>query len=166
MQAQWRGRIAVLAIGLAIIAILGMAGATGLGRSGPALLISRPDGALLARVPLPPDGSFSLRYRNSLYGSLAEERFVIGDAGRLDLVELQADELAVLEEYYAIDEAAVPSDGRSWAAPPAHRPTIHRLRVAATDLGERTLLVAGREPLELWRLVDDAEPSVILELDG
>lgn len=131
------------------------------------MLISRPDGVPLLRVPLPPDGSFSLRYRNSLYGSLAEERFVIADEGRLDLVELRADELAVLEEYYAINEAASPSGGtRAWAAAPAHRPTIHRLRVAATDLGERTLLVAGREPLELWRLVDDAEPSVIIELDG
>lgn len=39
------------------------------------------------------------------------------------------------------------------------------LLVAATDLGERTLLVDGASPLELWRLVDDAQPTVRIELD-
>jgi len=72
----------------------------------------------------------------------------------------------VLEEYYAIDDPARRSHtgDRPWVADPAHPVIVDRLTVAATDLGRRTLLVEGREPIELWRLVDDASPSVHLEV--
>jgi hypothetical protein len=130
------------------------------------LRVGLPDGTTLATVPLPADGSFALRYRNSLYGTLAEERFVVTDRGELRVVELAADQLAVLEEYYAITTPARRDpDGIGWTAPPAHVPVIIELRIAATDLGERTLLVAGQPAIELWRFVEDGDPTVILELD-
>jgi hypothetical protein len=129
------------------------------------LLVALPDGTTLASVGLPADASFALRYRNSLYGTLAEERFVVTGDGELRLVELAADQLAVLEEYYAIDSPARAVAGaRGWEATPAHVPVITQLRIAATDRGERTLLVEGAPPLELFRLVDDTEPTVVLEL--
>jgi hypothetical protein len=122
----------------------------------------------LATVPLAADRAFSLRYRNSLYGTLAEERFIVTGDGQLRLVELAADQLAVLEEYYAIRAPArrdAGAGGRAWSADPAHVPVIAELRVAATDRGERTLLVAGQSPVDLTRFVTDAAPTVIVELD-
>ena len=43
-----------------------------------------------------------MSYRNSVYGTLAEERYRVAADGRFALVELAADQLAVLEEYYAV----------------------------------------------------------------
>jgi hypothetical protein len=163
MADRWRGRAAALAIALAL--------ATGAwavaDRQTPALRVSLPDGTVVARLSLPADGSFSLRYRNSLYGTLAEERFVVTPGGVLRLVELGADQLAVLEEYYAIETPArrAPGTAHLFAAEPARETLRPSLRVAATDLGERTLLIDGHPPLELWRLVDDASPAVLLEAD-
>ena len=165
MPMQWRGRSAALAVALPILAFVAVAGSAGLGLADPALNVTRADGSILERVSLPADGSFTLRYRNSLYGTLAEERFVIGEGGRIELVELGAEQLAVLEEYYAIDEAASRGADGAWSASPAHVPETTSLRIAATDLGQRTLLVDGHSPIELWRLVDDANPTVVIELD-
>jgi len=164
---RWRGRIGGLTIAAVMVVLLG-AGADVAGNRAPALLVRGSDGTSLARVELPPDGSFALRYRNSLYDSLVEERFLVLADGRLRLVRLAADELAVLEEYYAIDRPAVrPAGGasRAWEAEPPLTVEEAALLIAATDLGERTLLVTGAPPLELWRLVDDAAPSVWLEVD-
>lgn len=132
-----------------------------------AVVVRAPDGALLARVTLPTSGRFALRYRNSLYGSLAEERFAATSDGSFRLHELAADELAVLEEYYAIPgpAARAPSgDRRAWRARPADTPAFERLTIAATTLGERALVVAGREDVALWRLVG-GEPMVIIDLE-
>ena len=164
MKARWRRRPAV-----AISIVCALLASAAIGAANPAeraLRVTLPDGTTLARVSLPADGSFTLRYRNSLYGTLAEERFVATAGGELRLVELAADQLAVLEEYYAIDEPAHREVGsRTFAAQPAHVPFIERLQIAATDRGERTLLVDGHPPVELWRLVEDGDPSVLLELD-
>lgn len=124
-------------------------------------------GVMLVRVPLPAIGLFALRYRNSLYGSFAEERFAATPDGRFQLRELAADELAVLEEYYAIPgpaERAPAGDRRTWRAGPAETSAFERLTIAATRLGERTLLVPGHEAVALWRLVD-REPVVVIELE-
>jgi hypothetical protein len=52
------------------------------------------------------------------------------------------------------------------APPDAERPTVlGTLSIAATDLGERTLLVPGEPPLELWRLVGDGDPFVVLGIE-
>jgi hypothetical protein len=162
MRSRWRGRIA----GLAILAALAPVTLTAAAASAdPTLVVRGPDDRVLAELRLA-DGSFTLRYRNSLYRSLAEERYVVDPAGRIRLVGLAADELAVLEEYYAIDRPAWRADGsaaRPWRADPAREVIIETLIVAATDLGQRTLLVEGAAPLELWRLVDDRSPSVELE---
>lgn len=164
MTRRWRGRKTVLAMGLTAAVLAGTMLAAP-SREGAMLRLSTSDGSVLARVPLPEDRTFSLRYRNSLYRTLAEERFEVTDDGRLSLLDLAAEQLAVLEEYYAIDRRA--SRGAAgelaWSAEPGLAVIERQLRVAATDLGERTLLVEGAPPLELWRLVDDRSPTIILE---
>jgi hypothetical protein len=162
MPGRWRGRIASLAI-LAVLGPFALTAAAA--RTDPTLVVRGPDERVLAELRLP-DASFTLRYRNSLYGSLAEEDFVVDGAGRIQLVGLAADELAVLEEYYAIDRPAWRAEGgaRTWRADPARAVTIENLIVAGTDLGQRTLLVDGQAPLALWRLVDDRSPSVELSV--
>jgi hypothetical protein len=163
MPIRWRGRTAVPAIVAAgIVAI--MAGSAAMGGSSTAIGVRLPDGTAIVTVPAPADGIVALRYRNSLYGTIAEERFVVAD-GRLELVELRAEQLAVLEEYYAIDTPAARSVGSlAWTATPARVPSVESLRVAATDRGERTLLVSGHPPIELWRFVEDSAPSVLIEV--
>jgi hypothetical protein len=162
MPSRWRGRIA----GLAILATLGpLALTAGAARADPILVVRGPDDRVLAELRLP-DGTFTLRYRNSLYRSIAEEHYVVDALGRIELVGLAADELAVLEEYYAIDRPAWRAEHgavRTWRADPARRVNIENLIVAGTDLGQRTLLVDGEAPLALWRLVRDRSPSVELE---
>ena len=165
MTPRWRRRLRVVAISIACLLFSSVSVAAD-GSSVATLRVSLPDGTLLTAAPLPPDGSFVLRYRNSLYGTLAEEHFVVTGSGELRLVELAAEQLAVLEEYYAITTPAQRGPGRmNWTALPAHVPVIRELQIAATDHGQRTLLVAGAPPLELWRLVEDGDPTVILELD-
>jgi hypothetical protein len=163
-----RGAVRGLAAALLAGAVL-VAGAVAgtVDSRGPALAVRDADGALLARIPLPADQDFALRYRNSLYGTLAEERFVVAERGQMRLVELAADQLAVLEEYYAVRHAVRAPWGsrRAWVAGPATAVELDQLSIAATDLGERTLLVAGRWPLPLWRLVDD-DPTVVLQIEG
>lgn len=159
MWNRWRGWFAGLAIlvGLPLLA-------AGAGPPAPkALTVRGPDGAVLVSVSAK-NGHFTLRYRNSLYASLAEEHYAIAADGTIRLIGLGADELAVLEEYYAIDEPAWRSGAgaRAWEAAPARPVELEEFVVAATDLGRRTLLADGRE-IALWRLVDDAAPSVTLE---
>lgn len=164
MRNRWRGRSAGLAI-IAILLALPLAVAAAGRGVDPALVVRDPAGEVLHRVALPAR-EFALSYRNSLYRSLAEERYAVADDGRLVLEQLAADELAVLEEYYAIDEPAARSPNGRWEAEPAREVSLDRLVVAATDLGRRTLLVEGRPPIELWRLVEDPNPSVTLEVEG
>jgi hypothetical protein len=165
MTSRWRGRRAgPVVLGMALILLVPIAAFGGASRE-PTLVVHGSDGSVLARLPLP-DGAFTLRYRNSVYRSTAEERFVVDGDGQIRLDGLAADELAVLEEYYVIGEPARRATrGRGWVARPQHPVVVERLTVAATDLGQRTLLVAGHEPLELWRLVEDTAPSVHLEVD-
>jgi hypothetical protein len=131
----------------------------------PRLVLSDSAGARLAELALERE-AITLRYRNSVYRSLAEERFVVTPAGELRLVELAADELAVLDEYYrALDPvAASAGDPRRYVGRPAREVVLDELTLAATDLGQRTLLVPGTPPLALWRLVSDADPSVTLRI--
>ena len=159
-----RGRGRRLA-GLAVIILLSAATGTSIGASGDDagwwIVIRDGVGDELARTPLPASRELSLRYRNSLYGSLAEEQFVVED-GRLSLVTLAADELAVLEEYYtAVGGARSDSaDHLRWRID-VERPAIELpLHIRATELGERTLIAAGRE-IPLWRLVADREATLV-----
>ncbi|MGH2384825.1 MAG: hypothetical protein ACRDGB_07240 [Candidatus Limnocylindria bacterium] len=123
------------------------------------------DGRILARVPLEAEGIFSLRYRNSLYGTEALERFVAADDGSFRLRQLGAEQLAVLEEYYAVNEAPRRAATDWWTSAPAYELELDQLRIAATDLGRRTLLVEGRPPVDLWRLVEDAAPTIIISVE-
>lgn len=126
-------------------------------------------GDVLASLPLP-GKRFAVSYRNSIYGTLAEERYIVLPDGRYRLVQIAADQLAVLEEYYAVPgppRRAEAGDRRAWVVPPdpAHPAVFESLSIAATDLGQRTLHVPGAAPLALWRLVDDSHPFVVLDIE-
>jgi hypothetical protein len=163
------------AVAIMAVASLASSGAAaaGLGagedEAAQAIVIRGQDGDVLASVPLHGD-RFAVSYRNSVYGTLAEERYAVLPDGRWRLVEIAADQLAVLEEYYAVPGAprrAAEPDRREWVVPPdPERPTVlGTLSIAATDLGERTLHVPGEPPLELWRLVGDGDPFLVLDLE-
>jgi len=165
---RWRAR----SIGLAIVVLLTAAltvivVAIVAGRDPTAaawrLVVRDAEGVTLATAELG-DGQFALRYRNSVYDSLAEERFAIADDGRILLVGLAADELAVLGEYYTAREPRPAADGDvfRWEASPQEPVAVEQLTVAATDVGERTLLVDGRPPVALWLLVGDSAPGLTL----
>ena len=154
---------------------LGMAGAMGTasaltpeqppGR----MIVIRNDDGVLARVPLAGD-TFAVGYRNSLYGTFAEERYTVGVDGTYRLEQIAADQLAVLEEYYAVPDppvAAGDGDRRAWVVPanPARPAEFTRLSLAATNLGQRTLYVPGAPPLALWTLVGDTNPFIVLNLE-
>ena len=133
-----------------------------------ALVVTSAEGDVLSRIPLR-DERFVVSYRNSIYGTLAEERYVVEPDGRFRLVQLAADQLAVLEEYYAVAGAprrSSPDDRRVFVVEPDpdRAPVFRNLSIAATDLGERTLLVAGSAPVELWRLVGD-DPTTVLHVE-
>lgn len=141
-----------------------MAGAVAVAEAGSGLWVVVRDaaGTELARAALPPTHSFALRYRNSLYHSVAEEHFAIGH-GRLRLVELRAEELAVLEEYYAAF-GALPASGVStmtWSVEVERAPIGLPLHVRATELGRRTLL-AGDDEIALWQLVAGSDDTLVV----
>ncbi|MBG6216873.1 hypothetical protein IWX75_001327 [Arthrobacter sp. CAN_A6] len=164
---------AVVVVSLACLGMLAGGGFAFADPAGPtpqgASLIITHDDDELASVPLP-GNSFSVSYRNSLYGTLAEERYTVEPNGTYLLDQIAADQLAVLEEYYAVPGvpmAAGASDSRNWVVEPdpARPAAFEKLSLAATDLGQRTLHVPGAPPLELWTLVDDSNPFVELHLE-
>jgi hypothetical protein len=160
---RWRGRRLA---GLALIALLAstMAGAVAMARDDGARWVVVRDraGLELARAAVSPSDGFALRYRNSVYGSLAEEHFEV-DGQELRLVELRADELAVLEEYYTAVGAtrSGPGSDRTWRIEVERPPIAIPLRVQATALGERTLL-AAEQAISLWRLVAERDDTLVI----
>jgi hypothetical protein len=157
---------AVLAVVLAAGTVVGLASG---GNGDPAVTVRTPDGHLIARVPLT-DGTFAVGYRNSIYTTLAEERYRVGPDGRFELVELAAEQVAVLEEYYAVPGAprrAPAADRLAYVVEPdPARPAVFdHLSIAATDLGERTLFVPGEPPVPIWQRVVTEDPTVILEIE-
>ncbi|MDP8904744.1 MAG: hypothetical protein M3N29_05425 [Chloroflexota bacterium] len=174
---MWRGRAsglarppiltgAILALSVVSAAVLGVTFAGTPGRpAGDWLLVGRSEaGEILLRVPLP-DSSFALRYRNSVYDSLAEERFRVDATGRLVLAELASDEVALLGEYYDVarrPRRAPLSDARDWVAPPARHTALEELPLIASQHGERALLVEGRRPVPLWSLAGTETATITL----
>lgn len=138
------------------------------GDPGPRIVVETDGGRTLTEVPLTGD-EFAVSYRNSIYHTKAEERYAVDD-GSYGLVEIAADQLAVLEEYYGVSsapEAADPTDRRRWVVSPDedNAPEFDALSIAATDLGERTLHVPGEEPVQLYRLVEDETPYIQLRIE-
>jgi hypothetical protein len=159
----------VAAVVLVVAAVVAATTAGLAGDDGRAVVVRTPDGQVVARVPLTGD-RFAVGYRNSVYTTLAEERYGVLLDGRFALVELAADQVAVLEEYYAVPGAprpAPPGDRRDHVAEPdPARPAVFDvLNIAATDLGERTLYVPGAEPVPIWRLLTGEDPTVLLEIE-
>lgn len=175
-MSRWRGRASGLAV-LTLVAAVSAVSAVGLSADGRAPAAVTPpsgwqlvaldqDGEALVRAPLR-DGHFTLRYRNSIYGSLAEERFRVDAAGRLELVELAADEAAVLDEYYETagkPRRAGADDTRQWKAPPAEPLALAELALAATEHGQRTLVVDG-QAIPLWQLTRSGAPTITLRAE-
>lgn len=165
---RWRGR-RLAGPAVAVLLAMTIAGASVTARDGGTswVVVRDATGSELARAPLAPSDGFTLRYRNSVYGSIAEERFeVSGD--HLRLVELRAEELAVLEEYYTAVGAirAASNSSLTWRIAVERPPIELPLRVQATALGERTLMAAGTE-IALWRLVAGRDDTlVILTIEG
>ena len=129
------------------------------------LVVHGADDRTLLSVPLP-DRRFTLRYRHSVYASPAEERFVVGSDGRLELVTLAADEAAVLDEYYVTSgpRPAAAGDARRWVAQPATPLRLDLLPLAATERGQRTLVVGDQE-IPLWQLSAVGTATVVLEAE-
>lgn len=139
-------------------------------QAGQALVIRDSAGQTLASLPLT-GTDFALSYRNSIYHTVAEERFTVQPNGEFDLRQLAADQLAVLEEYYFVPDppvSAPAADRRTWLVPPNPDQPAHfvSLSIGATDLGERTVHIAGSEPVALWQLVDDTDPFVELSVES
>jgi hypothetical protein len=161
---------AAVLVGAALLVGVGAAAtAAPAGSDGPAVVVRTPDGEVVASVPLTGD-RFAVGYRNSVYTTLAEERYRVLPDGRFALTELAADQVAVLEEYYAVPGAPRPAPSRDRRAhvaePDPARPAVFDvLNIAATDLGERTLYVPGAEPVPIWRLVTGEDPTVLLEIE-
>lgn len=159
-----------LAVVVAVLLCLGTLAGVTAGNADPeqrSLVVSN-DGGELATVPLTGD-TFAVSYRNSIYQTLAEERYEVLADGSYRLVEIAADQLAVLEEYYGVPDAPLPAgsqDRRNYVVPPnPSRPVVFQsLSIAATDLGQRTLHVPGQPPLELWSLVGNDNPFVVLDI--
>ena len=160
----------LVALLLVVLAVTAAALAFATGTNGEhAVTVRTAEGQLIARVPLD-GGTFAVSYRNSIYGTLAEERYRVLPDGRFELVELAADQVAVLEEYYAVPGAPRPApdgDRRAWAVEPdPARPGVFtKLNIAATDLGERTLWVPGHPPVPVWQRVVSENPTVLLEIE-
>ena len=167
-------RLAHLAAAVTVTALtvttLLVAGAGQEGRAGAdpavrAVIVRDADGELLAQAPLVGE-TFAVSYRNSIYRTLAEERYRVSEDG-FTVVELAADQLAVLEEYYAVPGPVRPAPGadrREWVARPTRPAEFTDLTIAATELGERTLHVPGHPPVPLAPLVDD-DPTVVLDVE-
>lgn len=171
IRRRFRPRWWTVALAVVLAAALGTTVAVaGAGGEGRAVTVRAPDGALIGRVPLHGD-TFAVGYRNSIYTTLAEERYRVLPDGRFELVEIAADQLAVLEEYYQVPDPPRPAptgDRRNYVVvPDPARPAVFEtLRIAATDLGERTLYVPGEPALPIWRRVVTEDPTVILDIEG
>jgi hypothetical protein len=94
----------------------------------------------------------------------------VHEDGRFELVEIAAEQLAVLEEYYAVPGAprpAPPGDRLAYVVEPdPARPAVFdELNIAATDLGERTLWVPGHPAVPVWQRVVSDDPTVLLDIE-
>lgn len=162
MKDRWRGRrTAGLAVAIVLGTLIAAAAATARdGGGGPWVVVRDDNGEELARVALPASHELTLRYRNSIYDSLAEEHF--GVAGnKLELHALGAEELAVLEEYYGAFGATPENAEMPWRVSVERAPVALPLRIQATALGERTLIVGAHE-VSLWRLVAGRDDTIVI----
>jgi hypothetical protein len=163
MTDRWRGRSLAGPVLVAVLAVL--TAGVALGARAPVtrwVVVRDPAGVELARAQLPPSAELALSYRNSIYHSLAQEHYrVIGD--HLELVGLEADELAVLEEYSNAYGAVRDAPGAAlrWSVAVDRPPVALPLSIRATELGERTLIVDGRAT-PLWQLIAGRDDSLVI----
>ena len=136
-----RARLAAVLVvaGLGVVAVV--AGAAGLGRDDPAVVVADERGRQVSRVPLPASGRFALQYVHSVYRAQVTETFAAaGDGFRLVAVASPSE--AVLD-YYEL-EGRRRAEGGWRRLEPAASPRLDTLPLVATELGRRTLVVDGR----------------------
>jgi hypothetical protein len=108
-------------------------------------------GESIAVLPVAGDSLLELRYVHSVYHQPAVEEFAVRPDG-LRLVRLTSPSVAVLE-YYARPEPVTPTDtGFEIRLATAER--YPRLEVLVGEVGQRTVVYAGRE-LPLYRLAGE-----------
>ena len=173
---RWRGRggpataaifaaAVILAVGVVVVGARPELAALGEPRRAWQLVVRANDESVLLSVALPED-RFVLRYRNSIYGSVAEERFTVNAQGQMVLVEVAADDPVVLDEYYRASRptVTVEGDARPWRAVPDAPLLLDQLPLAATPHGRRTLIVED-EAFPLWPLAEGGAPTLLLRAE-
>jgi hypothetical protein len=125
---------------LIVAALVLAAGAAAVQAGGPPRVVATDrDGRTVAELPA--SRGFALAYRHSYYRQPALERFRI-DKGGFRLVEISSPSEAVLD-YYDVEGTRARHNGW-WTlrlARPAH---FERMPLAATAVGRRTLVAAGK----------------------
>lgn len=118
--------------------------------SGPSVVVRGPDGAAVARAPLPDSRRFEIEYLHSYYREPAVETFVAGPRGGFALVAVSSPSEAVLD-YYELEgdkETVAGPDGPWMRLVPEEPQRFEELPLIGTAKGRKTLVVPGeRTPL-------------------
>jgi hypothetical protein len=127
----------------------------------PAVVVADDGGREVARVPLPGDGRFELRYVHSVYKVEAAERFTADpDGGGFRLVAVASPSEAVLD-YYDVQGTRT-AEGGGLRLDLAAPQRFERLPLVATTTGRRTL-VAGTATVPLSH--GDGPASLVLTVE-
>lgn len=149
----------------AVVVLLCSAVGAGIAAAGDAerwrVVVRDEAGTVTAQAPLPPSGRFSLAYTHSYYRVSATETFQARE-GSFRLVAVESPSEAVLD-YYAL-EGQRSRDEQGWVLRPSGTPELERLPLVATELGQRTLVVAGA-PLPLY-VSAGAARHVVVDVEG
>ncbi len=113
---------------------------------------------------------FAVGYRNSVYGTLAEERYRVHPDGRFELVELAAEQVAVLEEYYQVPGAPPPAPAGDRldfvvAPDPARPPSSTTSTSPPPTSASARSTCPGHAPVPVWQRVVSDDPTVILDIE-
>ena len=155
-------RIAVLATAAALLAA-GAGWAVAGQATEPAQVVARDaDGRQVAALALPSSGAFALTYRHSYHRRPAVERFLAAPDGSFRLVAIGSPSQGVLDYYEA---AGARTRAGGWWTLRLDRPVRFRaLPLAATAVGRRTLVAAGRR-VPLFRR-DGRAVHLVIAVEG
>lgn len=162
-----RTRAVVSGVALGLLgAAAGTAAATAPEPGAAQVVMRGEDRAVIVRAPLPPSGGFAVTYTHSYYGQPVRETFQVeGDGFRLVAVASPSE--AVLD-YYALDGQRSRDEGR-WLLRTSSTPALDALPLVATDVGRRTLVVAGadgRDEEHPLYGADGVARHVVVDIEG
>ena len=132
-----RAALLAVAVAAAVAAALVPAHAGG----PPRVVATERDGTAVAALELPRTGAFALAYRHSYHRRPAVERFRAVPGG-FELVAIASPSAGVLD-YYEL-EGTRSRAGGWWTLRLARPARFERMALAATAVGRRTLVAAGR----------------------